>query len=57
MRRATNVFGRAVREAGLAMNKLGQVVAGDESFRVPLAMHRNVMALHDKVNVLPSSTK
>lgn len=51
MRRAVHLFGRALRETGQALDRVGLRVAENEIFRETYARHRNVMNLFDKVTV------
>ncbi len=56
-RHATNLLGKALRETGQALDRLGLTISGVESFRSTLSRHRQVMPLG--VNYAPeiSSTK
>jgi dipeptidase len=49
MRRAVHLLGKAFRETGQAMDRLGLTVADNEIFRETYARHRNVLNLYDKV--------
>ena len=49
MRRFSHVFGRALRETGQAMDRLGLTVSENEIFRDTFSRHRPVMNLFDKV--------
>eukprot|EP01038_Epipyxis_sp_PR26KG_P006604 gene6604-9071_t len=48
MRRATHLFGQALRETGQALDRLGLVIAGNERFRETFSRHRSVMNIYDK---------
>ena len=50
MRAVSNLFGRALRETGQALDRLGLVVQDNEIFRETFARHRTVMNLFDKVS-------
>lgn len=52
MRRATHLFGTAVRETGQAMDRLGLTISGVDTFKETFSRHRHVMNLYDKVGVL-----
>ncbi len=49
MRRAVHLLGKAFRETGQAMDRLGLTVADNEIFRETYARHRSVLNLYDKV--------
>lgn len=49
MRRAVHLLGKAFRETGQAMDRLGLTVAENEIFRETFARHRPVLNLYDKV--------
>jgi hypothetical protein len=49
MRKAVHLFGRALRETGQALDRLGLVVAENEIFNETYSRHRNVMNLFDEV--------
>ena len=49
MLRVSNLFGRALRETGQALDRLGLVVAQNEIFKDTFSRHRSVMNLFDKV--------
>jgi hypothetical protein len=50
MRRAVHLLGKAFRETGQAMDRLGLTVAENEIYRETYSRHRNVMNLFDKVS-------
>lgn len=50
MRRATHLFGRALRETGQAIDRLGLTVSNNEIYKETFSRHRNVMNLFDKVS-------
>jgi hypothetical protein len=49
MSRAVNLFGRAIRETGQAMDRLGLLISGNLTYKETLSRHRQVMAVFDKV--------
>jgi len=49
MQRIPALLGKAVRETGQALDRLGLTITGTESFRDHLSRHRPVMSLLDKV--------
>jgi hypothetical protein len=49
MRRATHVFGRALRESGQALDRLGLTFSNNEIYKDTFSRHRSVMNLFDKV--------
>ncbi len=49
VRKAIHYFGRALRETGQAMDRLGLVVAENEIFRETFTRHRQLMTIFDKV--------
>ena len=49
MRRATHLFGRALRETGQAMDRLGLTFSSNEIYKETFSRHRPVMNLFDKV--------
>ncbi|RYY88705.1 hypothetical protein EON63_01945 [archaeon] len=49
MRRAVHLLGRAFRETGQAMDRLGLAVAEKDLYKDTFARHRSVMNLYDKV--------
>lgn len=49
MRRAVHLFGKAFRETGQALDRLGLTVAENELYKETFARHRPVMNLFDKV--------
>ena len=49
MRRAVHLLGKAFRESGQAMDRLGLTVANNEIYKETFARHRPVMNLYDKV--------
>ena len=42
-------FGRALRETGQAMDRVGLTIAENEIFRETFTRHRSVMNIYDKV--------
>jgi hypothetical protein len=48
-RKAIHYFGRALRESGQALDRLGLVVAENEIFRETFTRHRKLMTIMDKV--------
>jgi hypothetical protein len=46
---ASNLFGRAIRETGQAIDRIGLTIHGNEVFRETFTRHRPVMNLFDKV--------
>mmetsp|Transcript_21454 Transcript_21454/g.35913 ORF Transcript_21454/g.35913 Transcript_21454/m.35913 type:complete len:228 (+) Transcript_21454:102-785(+) len=52
MRRATHLFGRAMRETGQAIDRLGLTFANNEIFKETFSRHRSVMNLFDKRPVI-----
>jgi len=51
MQKVSHLLGKAFRETGQAMDRLGLTIAGSETFRDHLSRHRPVMGLFDKVCV------
>lgn len=51
MNRIQHLFGRALRETGQALDRLGLTIAGNEIFRDHISRHRPIMNLFDKVRV------
>jgi hypothetical protein len=49
MRRATHLFGRALRETGQAIDRLGLTFSSNEIYKETFSRHRSVMNLYDKV--------
>jgi hypothetical protein len=49
MLRVSNLFGRALRETGQAIDRLGLTIAGNEIFKDTYSRHRPVMNLFDRV--------
>ena len=49
MRRATHLFGRALRETGQAIDRLGLTFSNNEIYKETFSRHRSVMNLFDKV--------
>lgn len=49
MLRVSNLFGRALRETGQALDRLGLRIAENEIFRETFSRHRPIMNLFDKV--------
>lgn len=57
MRKAVHLLGRAFRETGQALDRLGLTVAEKEIFQDTFARHRPVMNLFDKVPLSTRITK
>ncbi len=53
MKRATHLFGRALRETGQAMDRLGLTFSNNEIYKETFSRHRAVMNLYDKVSFTP----
>jgi hypothetical protein len=51
MKRFSNLFGRALRETGQALDRVGLNVQENEIFHDTFARHRPVMNLLDKVSL------
>lgn len=49
MLRISNIFGRALRETGQALDRLGLTIAENDIFNDTFSRHRTVMNLFDKV--------
>jgi hypothetical protein len=49
MKRATHLFGKALRETGQAVDRVGLTFANNEIFNETFSRHRPVMSLFDKV--------
>ena len=49
MLRVSNLFGRALRETGQALDRLGLTIAENEIFRETFSRHRPVMNIFDRV--------
>lgn len=45
---AMNIFGKAIRETGQALDRLGCTIAGKESFKETFSRHRSIMPLFDE---------
>ncbi len=52
MRKAVHLLGRAFRETGQALDRLGLIVAENEIFRETYSRHRPVMNLFEKVQLI-----
>lgn len=52
MRKATHVLGRAFRETGQALDRLGLTVAENEIYKETFSRHRPVMNLFDQVDAV-----
>lgn len=50
----TNALGRALRETGQALDRVGLTVSGTEIFRETFSRHRPIMNLFDKVRITSS---
>lgn len=50
MRKAVHLLGKAFRETGQAMDRLGLTVAENEIYKETFARHRPVMNLFDQVD-------
>mmetsp|Transcript_5556 Transcript_5556/g.5739 ORF Transcript_5556/g.5739 Transcript_5556/m.5739 type:complete len:232 (+) Transcript_5556:92-787(+) len=51
-RKAGHLFGRALRETGQALDRLGLTVSGNEIFKETFSRHRSIMNLYDKRPVI-----
>ena len=49
MLRISNIFGRALRETGQALDRVGLTIAENDIFKETFSRHRPVMNLFDKV--------
>lgn len=49
MQRVSHLFGKALRESGQALDRVGLKVSGNELYRETYSRHRPVMNLFDKV--------
>ena len=49
MQRANHLFGRALRETGQALDRLGLTFSNNEIYKETFSRHRAVMNLFDKV--------
>ena len=57
MQRVPHLFGKALRETGQAMDRLGLSIAGNEIFRESYSRHRTVMPISvDRVPVVSNSS-
>lgn len=52
MKRATHLLGRALRETGQAVDRLGLTMSNNEIFKETFSRHRSIMNLFDKRPVL-----
>ena len=52
IRRTSHLFGRALRETGQALDRLGLTISGNEIFNETYSRHRPIMNLYDKVYFL-----
>jgi len=53
MQRANHLFGRALRETGQALDRLGLTFSNNEIYKETFSRHRAVMNLFDKVRRNP----
>lgn len=51
-RKAGHLFGRALRETGQALDRLGLTISGNELFKETFSRHRPIMNLYDKRPVI-----
>jgi uncharacterized lipoprotein len=51
MKRVSNLFGRALRETGQALDRVGLTISGNEIFKETYSRHRSVMNIFDKVRI------
>ena len=49
MKQVSNLFGRALRETGQAIDRIGITISGNDIFKDTFSRHRPVMNLFDKV--------
>lgn len=49
MFRVSHLLGKALRETGQAIDRVGLTISGNELFKETFSRHRNVMNLFDKV--------
>lgn len=54
LRRTVHMLGRAFRETGQALDRLGLTVAERDIFNDTFTRHRPIMNLYDLVSALPS---
>jgi len=52
MKRFSNIFAKAIRETGQAMDRVGLIIEGNEIFKETFSRHRSLMNLFDKKPVL-----
>ena len=52
MKQVSNLFGRALRETGQAIDRIGITISGNDIFKDTFSRHRPVMNLFDKVFLL-----
>lgn len=52
LRKSTHLLGKALRETGQAVDRLGLTVSGVDSFNETFSRHRPLMNLYDKVRYL-----
>ena len=50
--RAFHLFGKALRETGQALDRVGLIVGGNEIFKETFSRHRPVMSVFDKVIIV-----
>jgi len=51
MKRVSNLLGRALRETGQALDRVGLTISGNEIFKETYSRHRSVMNIFDKVSL------
>lgn len=56
IRRASHLFGTAIRETGQAMDRLGLVITENDIYKETFSRHRPVMNIYDKVPMLAADT-
>jgi len=49
IRKTSHLFGRALRETGQALDRIGLTISGNELFKETYSRHRPVMNLYEKV--------
>jgi hypothetical protein len=55
MNRVSNLFGKAIRETGQAMDRVGLTLVGNEIFQETYSRHRPLVKLFDKAPVVGAS--
>jgi hypothetical protein len=52
IKRASHLFGNAIRETGQAMDRLGLMITGNDLYKETYSRHRPIMNIYDKVDTI-----